>query len=255
MPTVLNNLGEPVGLAQENLVVPFPITRFIEPYAYPWSEVRATAERDAANSKWKATPEQLRELHMAQFGSDTLTGCEEIIVTDHFDADLLNATFALLDDKSNRLKVGTCSKVKWMHDNGSVLRTMYGPEDEDCRLMQYAITLQRFNMWTRSRELRFAEKKIVRQERRASGWSPEYREFVIMKRGEVTRQAWSESDHIRHLIPTLRAMHGVRAHWRQEHLRRLRNGEVMVVPAGPVAAHVRGRRGSAVQVKDYRLTQ
>jgi hypothetical protein len=29
MPTVLNNLGEPVGLAQENLVVPFPITRFI----------------------------------------------------------------------------------------------------------------------------------------------------------------------------------------------------------------------------------
>jgi hypothetical protein len=95
----------------------------------------------------------------------------------------------------------------------------------------------RFMQYMESREHRFIEQVVTRQQRRADQRPAEYRHYIILDRKSTH---YPNAHPMKALLPRLKALHSVRGH-----LRRLRSGDVI-----PVRAHTRGK-GDLMQVKDY----
>ena len=137
---------------------------------------------------------------------------------------------------------GSKEVVKW--PDGKIF-TRYSPEDwadwrerpaADMHLpVQYIRLMEALG----DRKHRFIERdRLTRQQRRAIGVTPEYREYIVINKRDAPAGAHTLSEIVRrHPI-----LHAVRAH-----LRHYKSGLVT-----PVRAHARGH-GQLFQVKDYKV--
>ena len=92
-------------------------------------------------------------------------------------------------------------------------------------------------MLAHPKQVRYIEKSVTRQQRRALGVVPGYREYVIIRREDYRYPEGMTLSQMYRRSPMLHAVRG--------HLRRLQNGRLI-----PVRAHARGK-GQLFQVKDY----
>ncbi|GAC1607122.1 MAG: hypothetical protein NVS3B3_09310 [Aquirhabdus sp.] len=101
----------------------------------------------------------------------------------------------------------------------------------------------------KERRLRYVEREVSRQVRRAEGLAPEHKGYIIIRPDQPVAPnsiVLSKRDILRRVSK----LHAVRATYRNEHLRQYKDGKIVVVSGAKVREHVRGS-GTHLQPKDY----
>ncbi len=212
--------------------LPFPCVEIIQ-RQYEWVDrdgYPTTVEADAVHKGMMTA-----RVVVSKTDEDTFTATERYTLSS-------GRTVTTRDINSGKVKMRTV-----LSSSGKT-RVVGNDEMKSANVVPSSVIELLYRM-ERVRSHRYVEQTLSRQVRRAEGFAPEYRSYIVIE----TPKRKDRPDGGLTLGELMRRhpkLHAVRAHLVQEHLRTLRNGEIAVIAAHARRAHARGR-GGALQVKDY----